>query len=96
MYSIAKTLHDTTKGLFQGKSFSEIKENIDNADELRLRRVMYGLADGVLMYLMFNLFKLMYEAFFGNHAEGNPAAATQESKDFLATVNKKIINESML
>lgn len=92
VYSMAKTVQDTWKGLFEGKSLSEIKEAIDAKDEQRLRRVMYGLADGVLMYLIFNLFKLLLDGAFGD----NPEGLTAEAKRFSDNVNRKIINESML
>jgi len=89
---MAKTIQDTYRGLFQeGMSLSEIKASIDSKDELRLRRVMYGLADGVLMYLLFNLFRIFLQSMFGDDSE-----PTKESKDFLSTVNKKMLNESML
>jgi hypothetical protein len=53
---------------------------------------MYGLADGVLMYLIFNLFKLLLDGAFGD----NPEGLTAEAKRFSDNVNRKIINESML
>lgn len=92
IFSMAKTIRDVAKGLGDHKSFSEIKQEIDTDDELRLNRVKYGLADGVLMYLFFCLFKILIEAAFGD----NPEGMTAEAKEFSVAVNKKMINEAML
>lgn len=89
---MAKTIRDVAKGLGDHKSFAEIKQEIDTDDELRLNRVKYGLADGVLMYLFFCLFKILIEAAFGDDPEG----LTAEAKEFSLAVNKKMINEAML
>ena len=96
VYSMAKTANITWNSLFkEGKSLSETWADI-NEDEMRMRRVMYGLMDGLMMAAFFKLFQMLFRSISEVGDPEQDGTLGEEAKQFADAVLGKTYSEAQL